>query len=233
MTELPARPILHPGQAPDCYLEHLADANYLTAGTLMAMVTAASDTTRYLLLRPTPQTLEALGGLTGHPVDALTAATPAPLDGTLVDLSGLDPNNQYSYRDLAARGWAPGQGTQICPSCPAENGTGTSPGDYRPPPSACATAPTCFPCARAASGPSAPPDPPCCARSARRPVAATPSADAVTTATPTSPPSPRHRRTPAASTAKHVQNRGPRRREHPVSSAKVRRPASLPRTSVA
>lgn len=123
MTELPARPILHQGQALDCYLEHLADANYLTAGTLMAMVTAASDTTRYLLLRPTPQTLAALGVLTGQPVDALTGATLAPLDGTLVDLSGLDPNNQYSYRDLAARGWAPGQGTQICPSCLAETGT--------------------------------------------------------------------------------------------------------------
>lgn len=123
LTSLPSRPVPHPGQALDCYLEHVADANYLSAGTLMRAITAATDTTRYLLLRPTPRTLQVLSKMTGHPPETLTAATLAPLDGTLVDLSGLDPHHQPSYRAVAARGWAPGQGTQICPRCLDETGT--------------------------------------------------------------------------------------------------------------
>lgn len=123
LTSLPSRPALHPGQALDCYLEHVADANYLSAGTLMSSITAATDTTRYVLLRATPRTLDVLAGLTGQSPDMLAAATLAPLDGTLVDLTGLDPTDQTSYRAVAARGWAPGQGTAICPQCLAENGT--------------------------------------------------------------------------------------------------------------
>lgn len=123
LARLPASPILRPGQALDCYLEHVAEANYLPAGTLMATITAATDTTRYLLLRPTPRTVAALSGLTGATADALNAATLAPLDGTLVDLAGLNPHDQPSYRAVAARGWAPGQGSQICPRCLAETGT--------------------------------------------------------------------------------------------------------------
>lgn len=123
LTSLPSRPALHPGQALDCYLEHVADANYLSAGTLMRSITAATDTTRYVLLRPTPRTLDVLADLTGQLPEMLAAATLAPLDGTLVDLTGLDPTDQTSYRGVAARGWAPGQGTAICPHCVSENGT--------------------------------------------------------------------------------------------------------------
>lgn len=120
---LPARPTLHAGQALDCYLEHAADANHIPAATVMRAITDACDTTRYVLLRPTPRTLEVLSGLTGQSTAALTAATLAAVDGTLLDLSGLDPHHQPSYRAVAARGWAPGQGTQICPRCLAETGT--------------------------------------------------------------------------------------------------------------
>lgn len=88
----------------------------------MRAITDACDTTRYVLLRPTPH-LEVLSGLTGQSTAALTAATLAAVDGTLLDLSGLDPHHQPSYRAVAARGWAPGQGTQICPRCLAETGT--------------------------------------------------------------------------------------------------------------
>lgn len=123
LRNLPARPTLYSGQALDCYLEHTADANHIRPATVMRAVTHGSDTTRYLLLRPTPRTLEVLSGLTGQPTAALTAATLAVVDGTLTDLSGLDPHHQPSYRAVAARGWAPGQGTQICPRCLAETGT--------------------------------------------------------------------------------------------------------------
>lgn len=123
LTVLPARPTLRAGQALDCYLEHAADANHIPPIAVMRAVTDASDTTRYLLLRPTPRALEVLSGLTGQPTGALAAATLASVDGTLVDLSGLDPHHQASYRAMAARGWAPGQGTQICPRCLAETGT--------------------------------------------------------------------------------------------------------------
>ncbi|MEN3124144.1 TniQ family protein [Janibacter sp. LM] len=120
---MPTRPTLHAGQALDCYLEHAADANHIPPATVMRAVTDATDTTRYLLLRPTPRTLEVLSGLTGQSTASLTAATLAAVDGTLIDLSGLDPHHQASYRTVAARGWAPGQGTQVCPRCLAETGT--------------------------------------------------------------------------------------------------------------
>lgn len=123
LTVLPTRPTLHAGQALDCYLEHAADANHIPPATVMRAVTDATDTTRYLLLRPTPRTLEVLSGLTGQSTASLTAATLAAVDGTLIDLSGLDPHHQASYRTVAARGWAPGQGTQACPRCLAETGT--------------------------------------------------------------------------------------------------------------
>ncbi len=45
------------------------------------------------------------------------AATLASFDGTGLDLTGLDPADRYSYRQVAARGWTPAHGTQICPAC--------------------------------------------------------------------------------------------------------------------
>ena len=42
--------------------------------------------------------------------------------GTSLDLHGLDPAHQSSFRTIAARGWIPGHGTQICPQCLADDG---------------------------------------------------------------------------------------------------------------
>lgn len=119
---LPVRPRIQPGQALDSYLEHLADANHLPAAEITRRLRRATDTTRYLMLAPTPATLTALAEIGGQPPDRLRAATLAPYDGSSVDLSGLDPNLQFSYRQIAARGWAPGVGTSICPVCLAEHG---------------------------------------------------------------------------------------------------------------
>jgi hypothetical protein len=51
------------------------------------------------------------------------AATLASFDGTALDLTGLDPTDRHSYRQVAARGWTPAHGTQICPECLADTGT--------------------------------------------------------------------------------------------------------------
>jgi hypothetical protein len=51
------------------------------------------------------------------------AATLASFDGTALDLTGLDPADRHSYRQVAARGWTPAHGTQICPACLADTGT--------------------------------------------------------------------------------------------------------------
>ena len=117
-THLPTLVDLAPGEALDAYLERVADANYLTTARLIEMVRAGRDTTTaYLMLAPTPVTLERIARLTGADPAALQNATLAAYDGTSLDLHGLDPTRQASFRTISARGWTPGNGTQICPQC--------------------------------------------------------------------------------------------------------------------
>ncbi|HRY11302.1 MAG TPA: TniQ family protein [Candidatus Nanopelagicales bacterium] len=122
-TYLPTLVDLAPGEALDAYLERVADANYLTTARLMELVRAGHDTTTaYLMLAPTPVTLERIARLTGADTAALQNATLAAFDGTSLDLRGLDPARQTSFRTISARGWIPGHGTQICPACLADDG---------------------------------------------------------------------------------------------------------------
>ena len=122
-SHLPALVDLAPGEALDAYLERVADANYLTTARLVEMVRAGHDTTTaYLMLAPTPATLERIARLTGADTAALQNATLAAFDGTSLDLRGLDPARQSSFRTISARGWIPGHGTQICPACLADDG---------------------------------------------------------------------------------------------------------------
>lgn len=119
---LPIRLELVAGQGLDCYLEHVSRANHIPAGTFMRHLDESTDTTRYLLLSLTTRTAEVLARITGVAPQALRAATVAAYDGVAVNLAGLDPVRQASYRTVAARGWAPGRGTQACPRCLAESG---------------------------------------------------------------------------------------------------------------
>lgn len=119
---LPIRLELVDGQGLDCYLEHVSTANHIPAGTFMRHLDASTDTTRYLLLSPTARTADVLTRLTGATPQALRAATVAAYDGLAVNLVGLDPTRQSSYRTVAARGWVPGRGTQACPRCLTETG---------------------------------------------------------------------------------------------------------------
>lgn len=114
---LPVRVELARGQALDCYLEHVCKANNIPAGTFMRHLAASADTTRYLLIAPTRRTTHILGTLTGITQEELRSATLAPYDGLAINLRGLDPTRQASYRTVAARGWAPGRGSQVCPQC--------------------------------------------------------------------------------------------------------------------
>jgi hypothetical protein len=76
----------------------------------------------YLTLAPSPETITRLAALARVDEQDVYAATLAAFDGTALDLTGLDPADRHSYRQVAARGWAPAHGTQICPTCLAETG---------------------------------------------------------------------------------------------------------------
>ncbi|WP_277453588.1 TniQ family protein [Janibacter sp. DB-40] len=120
---LPSRPALPAGQALDSYLEHLAEANHLRPADLSRLITATTDTVRFLMLTPSARTLTALSAVTGLPREQLRAATLAQYDGTVLDLTGLEHHRPASYRALSAKGWLPGNGTQICPRCLRMNAT--------------------------------------------------------------------------------------------------------------
>lgn len=110
------------GQGLDCYLEHVSKANHISAGAFMRHLNASTDTTRYLIMTPTSRTIAVLSALTGVASQKFRAATLTAYDGLAIDLTGLDPARQSSYRTVAARGWAPGKGTQACLQCLTETG---------------------------------------------------------------------------------------------------------------
>ena len=120
---LPVSVTPQPGESIESWLEHLADANGLTTAQLLAATGRGRAGNRYLTLAPSPETITRLAALARVDEDSVYAATLASFDGTALDLTGLDPADRYSYRQVAARGWTPAHGTQICPTCIAETGT--------------------------------------------------------------------------------------------------------------
>jgi len=123
-TPLPVTLALHRGQALDCYLEHLAEANGITTAQLLTVVRGGGGpgATRFLLLYAPGATVRRLACVTRLEPGEVTAATLAAYDGTVLDLAGFDPAALSSFRAVAARGWVPGHGTQICPPCLAATG---------------------------------------------------------------------------------------------------------------
>ena len=111
------------GESIESWLEHLADANGLTTAQLVAAAGRGRAGTRYLTLAPSPETIARLASLARIDEDRVYAATLASFDGTALNLTGLDPTDRHSYRQVAARGWTPAHGTQICPACLADTGT--------------------------------------------------------------------------------------------------------------
>lgn len=119
---LPVSVTPRPGESIESWLEHLADANGLTTAQLLTTAGRRAGGTRYLTLAPSPETITRLATLARVDEQVVYAATLAAFDGTALDLTGLDPADRYSYRQVAARGWTPAHGTQICPRCLAEDG---------------------------------------------------------------------------------------------------------------
>ncbi len=111
-----------PGESVDSWLEHLADANGLTTAQFLGLARRCGVSTRFLTLAPSPETITRLAALARIDDHQVYAATLAAYDGTALDLSGLDPHDRHSYRQVAARGWTPAHGTQICPACLADTG---------------------------------------------------------------------------------------------------------------
>jgi hypothetical protein len=122
-TALPISIPPRPGESIESWLEHLADANGLTTAQLLAATGRGRAGTRYLTLAPSPEAITRLAALARVDEDLVYAATLASFDGTALDLTGLDPTDRHSYRQVAARGWTPAHGTQICPACLADTGT--------------------------------------------------------------------------------------------------------------
>jgi len=112
-----------PGESIESWLEHLADANGLTTAQLLTLLRRDGASTRYLTLAPAPGTITHLAALARVDPDAVAATTLAAYDGTALDLTGLHVDDRHSYRQVAARGWAPAHGTQICPDCLADTNT--------------------------------------------------------------------------------------------------------------
>ena len=106
-----------PGESIESWLEHLADANGITTAQLLKATAGGHAGNRYLTLAPSPETVARLARLARVDEQDVYGATLARFDGTALDLTGLDPDDRHSYRQVAARGWAPAHGTQICPAC--------------------------------------------------------------------------------------------------------------------
>lgn len=119
---LPVSIAPRPGESIESWLENLADANGLSTAQLLA-TTRQAGSTRYLTLAPSPQAAARLAVLARITEQDVYAASLSRFDGTALDLTGLDPTDRHSYRHVAARGWAPAHGTQICPVCLADTGT--------------------------------------------------------------------------------------------------------------
>ena len=119
---LPVSVTPRPGESIESWLEHLADANGLTTAQLLTTAGRRAGGRRYLTLAPSPETITRLAALARIDEQDVCTATLASFDGTALDLTGLNPTDRHSYRQVAARGWAPAHGTQICPTCLAEHG---------------------------------------------------------------------------------------------------------------
>ena len=119
---LPVSVTPRPGESIESWLEHLADANGLTTAQLLTATGRGRAGNRYLTLAPSPETITRLAALARVDEQDVYAATLAAFNGTALDLTGLDPADRHSYRQVAARGWAPAHGTQICPACLGANG---------------------------------------------------------------------------------------------------------------
>jgi hypothetical protein len=120
-SALPVSVAAQLGESIESWLEHLAEANGLTTAQLLAATGRGRAGTRYLTLAPSLETISRLAAFARVDEGSVYAAT-CLVRRHRLDLTGLDPADRYSYRQVAARGWTPAHGTQICPACLADSG---------------------------------------------------------------------------------------------------------------
>lgn len=120
LVHLPVRLGLIPGEALDGYLERLAASNGYTRADLIALARAGDASSAFLTSKPDEQLLINLSAMTDAAEEELRNGTLAALPG--IDLSDLNPRSKKTWRNVAARGWAPTHGTPICPPCLTEDG---------------------------------------------------------------------------------------------------------------
>lgn len=117
-ARLPIRLQPSPGEALDGYLERVAAANHLDNAQLLRRL--PGTTTTFLPLAPAAAALQRIAALSGQQPAVLARTTLAGLAG--IDFQGLDPAKPRTWRRVAARGWAPGRGSQLCSLCLANDG---------------------------------------------------------------------------------------------------------------
>lgn len=119
---LPVSVAPQPGESLESWLEHLAEANGLPTARLLAIIGTNPGITRYLSLAPSPDAVARLSLISRVDPDVIRSTALATFDGTALNLSGLEHSDRHSYRHVAAKGWVPAHGTQLCPTCLAETG---------------------------------------------------------------------------------------------------------------
>lgn len=70
----------------------------------------------------TPARLAAFSYATGIPENEVSTMLLTAYDGTVCDLSGLDPEDRNSFRETAVKQWAYFVGSHVCPKCIEETG---------------------------------------------------------------------------------------------------------------
>jgi len=121
--QLPVTVAVGRGESIDSWLERVADANGLTTATLLNLVHGAGEvSTRFLSLAPAERTVARVACLTGSTVAEVRSATVAAFEDAGVDLRGLSAEDRDSFHEVAARGWPPSHGTQLCSRCLRDDG---------------------------------------------------------------------------------------------------------------
>lgn len=110
-----------PGEALDGYLERLAAANAMPHPLLVQHLTRHGARSAFLTLAPDPRLIANLAAMTGQPADDLRYLTLSFVPG--IDVGGLDPTDEGTWRVVAARGWPPSHGSALCPRCLDQHGT--------------------------------------------------------------------------------------------------------------
>jgi hypothetical protein len=124
---LPTRVTIAPDEALDGFLERLALANSLDAYQFTRMLRDSSvghwPAPGFLMVKPGSSAVESISGISGIAPEKIRQATLLRFDhGLPLTLTGFDPLNRHSFRQVVTQGWFPPTGSQVCTQCLAAQG---------------------------------------------------------------------------------------------------------------